>query len=348
MNKDQKEFRKLAREAVKLYRNKKWGASIAKWDEIILLLQDDLIKARAYVRRGNAKDDMGDYKGAIADYDRAIKINPQYAKAYNNRGCAKDDTGDLRGAIADYDRAIEINPQYAKAYYNRGCAKSDMGDHEGAIADYDQAIKINPQYAKAYNNRGNAKSNMGDYEGAIADYNRALRINPESVKASRNFNLVLGHVQGSSASKSAEPKKQPSSGQGASITINTLGGGDGVNEKQGASAKDKEEFRRKETSIKRWMWALGGVSILLFGGILGWGVWLMTCSLKVVGKPFNSYFLLPFAVISTAMLYPLFWIISMLKDDKEKIWGKMATDTVLRANKEIAMLRSESKDSDST
>ena len=179
MNKDQKEFRKLAREAVKLYRAEKWIASIAKWDEIISLLQDDLIKASAYTRRGYAKDGNGDHKDAIADFDRAIEINPQFAKAYGNRGIAKSKMDDNEDALADYVRAIEINPQYAKAYSNRGVVKHNMGDHEGALADYDRAIEISPQFEGAYYNRGVVKNIMGDYEDAIADFDRAIEINPK-------------------------------------------------------------------------------------------------------------------------------------------------------------------------
>ena len=46
--------------------------------------------------------------GAIADYNQAIKINPNYALAYNNRGNIKRTKGDIDGAIADFDRAIKL------------------------------------------------------------------------------------------------------------------------------------------------------------------------------------------------------------------------------------------------
>ena len=71
--------------------------------------------------------------------------------------------GNYQGAIADYTRAIEINPQNVDAYYNRGLAKDDSGDYEGAIADYTKAIEINPELAIAYANRGNSKNKLGDY-----------------------------------------------------------------------------------------------------------------------------------------------------------------------------------------
>ena len=41
-----------------------------------------------------------------------------------NSGNAKSELGDYRGAIQDYNKAIELNPKYANAYYNRGNAKS--------------------------------------------------------------------------------------------------------------------------------------------------------------------------------------------------------------------------------
>jgi tetratricopeptide (TPR) repeat protein len=54
---------------------------------------------------------------------------------YYNRGLAKQDKGDLDGAIADYNRAIELDPKYFFAYNNRGNAKKDKDDLDGAIGD---------------------------------------------------------------------------------------------------------------------------------------------------------------------------------------------------------------------
>ena len=190
----EKQQQKFLDETEKLVQEEKWDAIIAKCNEIIVLPPDSSIEAMACTYRGIAKDEMGDYEGAIADYDRAIEINPQYAKAHNNRGITKDNMGDYKGAIADYDRAIEINPQYAEAYNNRGTTKDSLGDHKGAIADHDRAIKINPQSAKAYNNRGIAKDSLGDYKGAIADYDRAIEINPQSAKAYKNRGIAKDNM----------------------------------------------------------------------------------------------------------------------------------------------------------
>ena len=53
--------------------------------------------------------------------------------AYTNRGVAYVELGNFRQAISDYDRAIEINPEYAMAYNNRGIAYGKLGNHGQAI-----------------------------------------------------------------------------------------------------------------------------------------------------------------------------------------------------------------------
>ena len=62
-------------------------------------------------------------------------------------------------AIADYDRAILVNPNYTNAYNSRGNAWRDKGEFGKAIADYNEAIRIDPKLAPAYNDRGNAWDN---------------------------------------------------------------------------------------------------------------------------------------------------------------------------------------------
>jgi tetratricopeptide (TPR) repeat protein len=157
------------------------------------------LKPDDFLIKGNEKYDQKDWRGALADYNQAIKLDSNYAIAYMNRGNVRDDLGDKQGAITDYNQAIKINPNYAKAYYNRGNVRDDLGDKQGAITDYNQAIKINPNYAKAYSNRGIVRDDLGDKQGAIADYNQAIKINPNLAQAYYNRGVVrkqLGDKQG--------------------------------------------------------------------------------------------------------------------------------------------------------
>ncbi|MDB9432010.1 tetratricopeptide repeat protein [Microcystis aeruginosa] len=47
----------------------------------------------------------------MADYNQATNIKPDYALAYYNRGLAKYNLGDYQGAIADYNQAAQLYAQ---------------------------------------------------------------------------------------------------------------------------------------------------------------------------------------------------------------------------------------------
>ena len=48
--------------------------------------------------------------GALADYGRAIEINPRYPEAYANRGDVLARQGDLPGAGLHYQKALDVAP----------------------------------------------------------------------------------------------------------------------------------------------------------------------------------------------------------------------------------------------
>ena len=158
-----------------------------------------LISAETYFIRGYEKVRLEDYKGAIADYTQAIRLNPDDAGAYYNRGNAKTDLGQYFAAIADFDIAIRLKPDYARAYYNRGVAKGELEEYIAAIADYDTAIRLKPDYVNAYLNRGYAKSKLGQHFAAIADYNTAIRLKADYANAYLNRGITKGKLEQHSA-----------------------------------------------------------------------------------------------------------------------------------------------------
>ena len=68
-------------------------------------------------------------------------------------------------AIADYNEAIRLNPEEPSPYLNRGVAYARKGDKDRAIADYGEAILRNPKFALAFCNRGRAKLKNNDASG---------------------------------------------------------------------------------------------------------------------------------------------------------------------------------------
>jgi tetratricopeptide (TPR) repeat protein len=148
--------------------------------QVAPILQNTAPKADDYIASAGQKNDREDYQGALADYNRAIQLKPNYAIAYNYRGQLKArKLNDKQGALADFNRAIQINTNYADAYQARAELKSSIQDLQGALADYNRVIQLSPTSEEAYLNRASLKYwDFKDYRGALADYNRAIELNP--------------------------------------------------------------------------------------------------------------------------------------------------------------------------
>ena len=78
--------------------------------------------AEDLVNRGKGEITRGDFDGAMADFTKAIKLNPKDAAAYEGYGGVKAIKGDLDGAIADFSKAVQLNPKDAGAHFDRGVA----------------------------------------------------------------------------------------------------------------------------------------------------------------------------------------------------------------------------------
>ncbi|NCR54186.1 MAG: tetratricopeptide repeat protein [Microcystis aeruginosa L211-07] len=150
--------------------------------------------AAFWFEQGNQKVINGDFIGAIASWDRALEIKPDYHLAWNNRGVALGNLGRLEEAIASYDQALEFKPDYHLAWDNRGIALANLGRFEQAIASYDRALEIKPDFHQAWNNRGNALVNLGILEEAIASYDKALEFKPDKHEAWYNRGVALGNL----------------------------------------------------------------------------------------------------------------------------------------------------------
>ena len=75
----------------------------------------------------------------------AERENSRNADAYFSRGIAYRNKDEHDRAIADYNKAIEIDPKLAAAYRSRGNAYADKGEYDRAIMDYTKAIEIDPK-----------------------------------------------------------------------------------------------------------------------------------------------------------------------------------------------------------
>jgi WD40 repeat protein/Flp pilus assembly protein TadD len=139
--------------------------------------------ATAWYGRGFAYDKLAQWDKAVADYSRAIELAPKYKDAWYNRGIAYRRLGHWDKALDDFSRAIDLDPKFALAWGNRGLAYLDAGQLDNAVADFSRVIELAPKLAPAWYNRGYAYLRLGQHAKAVADYSRAIELDPKDAPA---------------------------------------------------------------------------------------------------------------------------------------------------------------------
>jgi tetratricopeptide (TPR) repeat protein len=210
---------------------------------------------------GLAAENRGDYDEAIRLYTRAIEAGglsrENLSVIYSNRGRVWLVKGNNDLAIADFNKAIELMPQYAEAYCYRGAAWMDRGENDLAIVDYNKAIELKPQYGEAYAMRGLTRWAKGDRDLAIADYNKAIELMPQSATVYRALAWHLAVCPESKyrdGVKAVELAKKAVELEDAAINIDTLAAAyaeagrfqDAIKTQERAIAKLKEEENTRD------------------------------------------------------------------------------------------------------
>jgi len=131
--------------------------------------------------QGDYKFNENNYMGAIADYNKAIRIDPKYIKAHLRRINLKSQLKDWKGCVAYCTKAIKIDSIAGQVYTIRGNSKGSMCNYDGAIKDYTESINLNSQDYWAYSFRGMTKKCAGDAIGAEIDSKRADELRPITV-----------------------------------------------------------------------------------------------------------------------------------------------------------------------
>ncbi|MFG2420044.1 tetratricopeptide repeat protein [Streptomyces sp. NPDC048448] len=140
---------------------------------------DERRQALARVVRGSALRHDGAYEEALAEYDRAIALDPGLARAYRGRALGRNGLGDHENGITDLDRAAALAPDDAETISVRGEYHRILGHDADAIGDLDRAIALDPSYHFAWASRGATRQRLGQLAEALADLNRALELKPD-------------------------------------------------------------------------------------------------------------------------------------------------------------------------
>lgn len=131
---------------------------------------------QTFYNRGLEKSSQEKYAEAIKEFDRAIRVNPQFLLAYYQRGLAHFDLGNFKGAIADFNEALHLDPFYAKAYCSRGLAHLALGNPQAALKDANRTVELDSTYAQAYSLRGVLFRRLNNPAIAIGNLKKAAEL----------------------------------------------------------------------------------------------------------------------------------------------------------------------------
>jgi len=155
------------------------GAAIAACSRIISsgrTADGDI--AQVYTLRGMHFQMAAKFADAMADYNKAIQLDPKSALPYSGIGAIFMAKGEYTRAIESLSTGIRLDPGVLTLYSLRGDAYAKKGKYTLAIADYDAAIKLNSSSELALAGRGEAFFEVGDNDRAIADLSEAIRLDP--------------------------------------------------------------------------------------------------------------------------------------------------------------------------
>lgn len=139
--------------------------------------------AAAYSRRGAASMARRDFAAAIADFSKAIELEPRTAQHYHDRAMAKLNARQPVLAMADLSEALKLNPDDRDARMTRGQLYLVNRDLPSAAADFDAAKKQAPGDFALRMRVGQLYVRAGQFETGIADYDQAIAAMPKGAPA---------------------------------------------------------------------------------------------------------------------------------------------------------------------
>jgi len=144
--------------------------------------QSEEQSAILWSNRGGSLCSIGQFEEAIACFDKALALEPEYGHAWSNKGVVLYSLGRNRESLQCFERALQIDPSDAMAWCNAGNVLSTLGRHEDALRCCDKALALDPHDPTTWNNKGNAEHALGRFEEAIVCYQKAVAIDQRDAR----------------------------------------------------------------------------------------------------------------------------------------------------------------------
>ena len=125
-----------------------------------------------HLKRGNELSRSGEFEEAVAEYEKALEIEPENIDLLSNIGVAYYNLGQLDKAIDHYSRAIEIAPSDADIRSNLAAAYVQLEQLDNALEEYQKAVELDPSLAQAFFGLGVVYALKGRTDDAIQAFEK--------------------------------------------------------------------------------------------------------------------------------------------------------------------------------
>ncbi len=153
----------------------------------------------AFNNLGGTLRRRGDLNNAIANFEKAVSLRPNYADLQDNLGEALSAAGRLEEGITHLTESLRIDARFAKAHVDLGAALMKKDRKAEAIDHFAAALQIDPNFSEAHFRLGGALASLGRTDEATPFFKAALpylietaRLNPNDPEAHHNLGGVYG------------------------------------------------------------------------------------------------------------------------------------------------------------
>ncbi|MEP7292238.1 MAG: tetratricopeptide repeat protein [Chloroflexota bacterium] len=138
---------------------------------------ENVLHAEAVYNHGRGRNRQ-DYSGRLADYNEALRLNPEHLAARFERAFMRRRSGDEAAAIADYDELLSRNPNDYKSYNNRAEMYFALGAYRRALVDFEQALALKPRFTVSVTGKALTLHALGRVDEALSLWKPLLGQNP--------------------------------------------------------------------------------------------------------------------------------------------------------------------------
>ena len=128
-----------------------WRSSVALWEHTLQVTENN---SRAHAHLGHALTAEARHEEAMAHFQRALMLRPDYPEALNYLGAALARRGEATAAVPMFRRAVELSPTLPHARMNLATALAQTGRREEAIIEYREVVRLTPDDLLARANLG--------------------------------------------------------------------------------------------------------------------------------------------------------------------------------------------------